>query len=95
VDRFEWDPPFDPGALIIPSDVVAAVPAELARGENVMPLALRGGVLTVAVDRPADFELIDKLRFVLGACGLRVEAVAAPAGAIRAAVERYYGGAAA
>jgi hypothetical protein len=71
--------------------VVAAVPAALAREENIMPVALADGILTIAVDRPADFALIDKLRFVLGQCGLRIAPVAAPAEAIRAAVARYYG----
>jgi hypothetical protein len=41
------------------------VPAALARAENVMPLAMSDGVLTVAVDRPFDFDLIEKLQFIL------------------------------
>ena len=81
----------DPDFRAIPAHVVESVPAALAREENVMPLARRDGVLTVAVDRPFDFDLIEKLQFILGTCGRSVETVAAPADAIRAAVARYYG----
>jgi type IV pilus assembly protein PilB len=81
----------DPGARSVPAHVVEAVPAALARAENVMPLAMSDGVLTVAVDRPFDFDLIEKLQFILDTCGRSIEPVAAPAEAIRAAVARYYG----
>jgi hypothetical protein len=66
------------------------VPAALAREESIMPLAMSGDVLTVAVERPCDFDLIEKLQFILGTCGRRIEPVAAPADAIRAAIARYY-----
>jgi Type II secretion system (T2SS), protein E, N-terminal domain len=78
----------DPSLMAIPSYAVAAMPAAMAREENVIPVALAGRVLTVAVEDPMDFELIDKLRFV---CNLQVELVAASANAIRCAVARYYG----
>lgn len=77
--------------MAIPGYAVAAMPAALAREENVMPVALAGRVLTVAVEDPMDFELVDKLRFI---CNLQVELVAAHANAIRCAVARYYGEAA-
>jgi type IV pilus assembly protein PilB len=91
VDRFRWDPMPDPDFRAIPAHVVGAVPAALAREENVMPLAMSDGVLTVAVESPFDFDLIEKLQFILGTCGRSIEPVAAPADAIRAAVARYYG----
>jgi type IV pilus assembly protein PilB len=93
VNRFEWVPPVDPSAQHIPAHVVDMVPAALARENDVMPVALAGGVLTVAVARPADLELLEKLRFVLGVCDGQIEFVGARADAIRAAVARYYGGA--
>ena len=52
-----------------------------------MPVALAGRVLTVAVERPLDFELFDKLRFL---CNLEIEPVVASATAIRCAVARHY-----
>jgi hypothetical protein len=74
--------------MAIPSYAIAATPAALAREENVIPVALAGRVVTVAVEGPMDFELIDKLRFI---CNLQVEPVAASTNAIRCAVARYYG----
>jgi type IV pilus assembly protein PilB len=88
LDGHRW---VDPSLMAIPGYAVAAMPAALAREENVMPVALAGRVLTVAVEDPMDFELVDKLRFI---CNLQVELVAAHANAIRCAVARYYGEAA-
>jgi hypothetical protein len=66
VKRFRWDPIPDPDLTAIPAHVIDCVPAALAREENVMPLAMSSdGVLTVAVDRPFDYDLIDKLQFIL------------------------------
>jgi hypothetical protein len=93
VNPFEWDPPVDPSALHIPAHVVEMVPAALARENDVMPVALADGVLTLAVARPGDLDLIEKLQFILGVCDPRIEFVGAPASAIRAAVARYYGAA--
>jgi Type II secretion system (T2SS), protein E, N-terminal domain len=45
----------------------------------------------VAVESLCDFDLIEKLQFMLGTCGRSIEPVAAPADTIRAAVARYYG----
>jgi len=78
----------NPSVMAIPSDAVAAMPAALARDENVMPVALAGRVLTVAVEDTLDFELIDKLRFI---SNLQIDLVVASANAIRCAVARYYG----
>jgi type IV pilus assembly protein PilB len=78
----------DPSVMAIATCAVAAVPATLARDENVMPMALAGRVLTVAITDPLDFELIDKLRFF---CNLEIEIVLASPCAIRCAVARQYG----
>jgi Type II secretion system (T2SS), protein E, N-terminal domain len=83
--RHRW---VDPSVVAIASYAVTAMPAAVAREENVMPVALAGGVLTVAVDRPMDFELVDKLRFI---CNLKIELVMASPTAIRCAVARHYG----
>jgi type IV pilus assembly protein PilB len=74
--------------MAISSYAVTAMPATVAHEENVMPVALADGVLTVAVDRPMDFELVDKLRFI---CNLKIELVMASPTAIRCAVARHYG----
>jgi type IV pilus assembly protein PilB len=78
----------DPSVVAITSYALAAMPAALAREENVMPVALAGRVLTVAVEDPLNFELVDKLRFI---CNLKIETVVASATAIRCTVARHYG----
>lgn len=52
-----------------------------------MPVALARRVLTVAVEDPLDFDLIDELRFI---CNLQIDVVVATANAIRCAVARHY-----
>jgi len=74
--------------MAIPPAAVGAMPANVARHENVMPVNLEGGTLTVAVEDLENFRLLDRLRFV---CNCRIKAVGATAIAIRCAVTRYYG----
>jgi type IV pilus assembly protein PilB len=81
-------PFIDPCVLVIPCAAVASLPAALARGDNVAPISLCGGTLTVAVEDPLDFELIDKLRYH---CAMPIEVVAADASRIKAAVHWFYG----
>src|SRR4051812_22717284 len=72
----------------IPPDVIARIPAELAREQGLLPLMVRDGKLIVAVDDPLKRILVDQLRFMLGidvACAL-----ASPA-ALKRAFARYYG----
>jgi hypothetical protein len=57
-EEFEF-PWIDPNDMIIPPEVVACVPGELARDENVMPLDSSEDVVTVALEDPLKFELID------------------------------------
>jgi type IV pilus assembly protein PilB len=78
----------DPSVMVIPRAAVESIPAELARGENVAPISLAGGTLTVAVENPLDFELLDKLRYH---CGMPIAVVAADADRIRAVVGWHYG----
>ncbi len=63
-------------------------PGRTARGDNVAPISLCGGTLTVAVEDPLDFELIDKLRYH---CAMPIDVVAADADRIRAVVRWIYG----
>ncbi len=70
--------------------VLDSVPRELALEHGFLPVVLRGERLVIAVGDPLQRLLADQLSFALGReldC-----AVAAP-GALRAAIERYYGGA--
>ena len=75
----------------ISADVLERVPAELARDQGLLPLTLRDGRLVVAIDDPVKRILADQLSFTTG--GDVVCALAAP-GALRRALDRYYGAAA-
>lgn len=77
-------PPFapDPAAL-------KKVQPGLARSKGVLPLALKGRKLTVAIGDPLETDVIDDLRFQ---SGCHVEAVVAPPSAVARAVRDVYGG---
>jgi type IV pilus assembly protein PilB len=73
----------------IPAEILAAVPAELARELQVVPVSRKGAALIVAIDDPARSGALDQLRFRAG-----VEAsvaLATPEG-LRRALAEYYGG---
>jgi hypothetical protein len=53
----------DPGAI---EAACKMVPVEQAQRHNVLPLAVDGGSLTVAMSDPTDLALIDELRFRTG-----------------------------
>ena len=61
----------------------------LARAKGVLPLALKGRQLTVAMANPLDTEVIDELRF---RSGCHVEVVVAPPSAVAQRVRDVYGG---
>jgi hypothetical protein len=78
----------DPSVMVISRAAVECLPAELARRDNVAPIALVGGTLTVAMEHPLDCELIDKLRYH---CAMPIEVVAADADRIKSVVRWIYG----
>ncbi|MFC1453270.1 type II secretion system ATPase GspE [Verrucomicrobiota bacterium] len=71
----------------IPADVREAVPSEVARRYNVMPVYKTDNTLAVALSDPLDVDAVDSLRYVLKN---HVEAVVAPRGEIKVALDRYY-----
>ncbi len=81
-------PIIDPGAVAVPPEGLAAVPHALARKHQLVPVALDGALLTVAMADPTDTAALDELRFLTGLDVLA--AVAAPT-AVRDAVTRLYG----
>jgi hypothetical protein len=66
----------------------AAVPEELARRHQVLPLASAGGRLTLAVADPTDLMAVDDVSL---AARMPVDCVVAPAGQIREAIGVVYG----
>jgi type IV pilus assembly protein PilB len=75
------------GAVQIPADVLSRVPSDLAVSRQVLPLAVEGSSLKVAVADPLDLSTQDDLRMLTG---LAVRPVLAPLSEIRRATERFY-----
>ncbi len=67
---------------------LARIDAATARAQGVLPLSLKGRLLTVAVADPLETELIDDLSF---RSGCHVEAVVATLSALAQAVSTHYG----
>ncbi|MBN2216865.1 MAG: Flp pilus assembly complex ATPase component TadA [Pirellulales bacterium] len=74
--------------VVIPPSVVELVPESVARENAILPLAENDGELTVIVSDPNDFEVFEKLRFILNKT---IEIALAPREHILEAVNRYYG----
>ncbi|MBN1909894.1 MAG: type II/IV secretion system protein, partial [Pirellulales bacterium] len=74
--------------VVIPPSIVELVPESVARENAILPLAESDGELTVIVSDPEDFEIIEKLRFILNC---QIEIALAPRENILEAVNRYYG----
>lgn len=72
----------------IPAEVLATVPADIARAYHILPLSLKGDILVLAACEPPGPQLLDELRFTLGR---PFEIMLAPEGRVRTAVERLYG----
>ena len=76
------------GEVAIPPSVVELVPESVARENVILPLAEEDGELTVIVSDPLDFEIFDKLRFILNR---QIEIALAPRESILEAINRHYG----
>ncbi len=73
---------------VVAPDVLARVPAETARGKNILPLSMKGNVLSVAVSDPfAEFDVVDALKIQTGC---EIAMVLASEKEIRKAVLRLY-----
>lgn len=73
--------------LEIAAEVLALVPAEIAREKRLLPLSLDGGVLQVVMATQPSPEMVDNLRFLLNH---PIEVVLARREAITGAMRRYY-----
>src|SRR5689334_10468558 len=72
----------------IPKAVIELVPESVARENVVLPLALEGNVLKVITSDPTDYDVIQKLTFILNK---DVQPVLADHEQIREAINRHYG----
>ena len=73
----------------VDSELFEAVPEEVAKRFNVVPVSYDGYMLTVALADPLNFEILDTLPHVLGR---EVNPVCAAASAITQIIQRAYGG---
>ncbi len=72
----------------IPRTVIELVPESVARENYVIPLEVEDDVIKVAVSNAMDYEVLDKLRFVLNR---EVKVAVSSKEAIQAAINRHYG----
>jgi type IV pilus assembly protein PilB len=72
----------------IDNEVIRLVPREVAEKHQVIPVNRAGASLIVAMADPSNIFAIDDLKFLTG---YNIEVVVASDGAIRDAIERYYG----
>ncbi len=70
------------------SDVIAKVPAPIARKHKIIPLELKDGVLTVALSDPLDFLGLDNLERMIGC---KIKAVLASEREVNQYLNRFYG----
>jgi type IV pilus assembly protein PilB len=78
----------DLATLEIPKAVTELVPESVARENIVLPLALEGNTMKIAMNDPTNIEVLDKLRFVLNR---DIQPVLAPQEQIQEAINRNYG----
>ncbi len=69
-------------------EIVRLLPEECCRRYTAIPIDRAGHVLVIAIAAPANVFALDDIKFMTG---FNVEAVAAPAQAISAALDRHYG----
>ena len=72
----------------IPPEVIAAIPADIARRYRVVPVMKSGTTLTVALGDPTDIDTLDSLRYILK---MDVEGVIAPKRQINDSINHNYG----
>ena len=74
--------------LTIPQSVVEMVPESVARENRVIPLAQEGNVLKIITSEPDNYDVIQKLQFILNK---DIQPVLADREQIVAAINRHYG----
>jgi hypothetical protein len=88
LSRHKGVPQARPGDLhSIPPEVIALVPAEIAKKHQVLPIRLDKKRLSVAMADPSDLETIDKLSFMTG---MYINPLVIPELMLIMALERYY-----
>jgi hypothetical protein len=81
-------PFLDLASVTIPPSIIELLPESVARENVVLPVAVAGRALTVAVSNPLDMDLLQKLEFILNR---PICPVLAPHDQIIEAINHYYG----
>jgi type IV pilus assembly protein PilB len=74
--------------MTIPPSIIEMVPESVARENVIVPLTEENGLLQIVVSDPSDYELIEKLKFILNK---EVQAVLAPKEQIVETINSHYG----
>src|SRR5262249_40335614 len=78
----------DLDALTVADRTLATVPGGMARKHQILPIALSGATLTLALADPTNVSALDDVTFLTG---YKVESVVASEAGLETAIERYYG----
>jgi type II secretory ATPase GspE/PulE/Tfp pilus assembly ATPase PilB-like protein len=81
---------FDPGRDAVEPAALEAVPIELARRYNLLPVRLKDQTLTAAVADPLDVEALDQLERLAGKCNCNVELLLAAPDSLERLRENHY-----
>jgi type IV pilus assembly protein PilB len=81
-------PYFDCSDVQVPADVLAIIPADMARRCSALPLGLENHRLVVAMAEPQNLQMIDELQFKVG---MDIDPRLAFRGELEAAMARHYG----
>lgn len=74
--------------MTIPPTIIEMVPESVARENVIIPLSEESGLLQIVVSDPSDYEIIEKLKFILNK---EIIPVLAPRDQIVEAINRHYG----
>jgi len=77
----------NPMAVSIPEHVINAVPKNIAKKHNIIPVTKQDDLLIVAISDPLDISTLEDLRFTLN---INVEGVLATKNNIEHAIKKYY-----
>ncbi len=73
----------------IPADVIRLVSGQMAVTYQIVPVAIEGNILSVAMSNPTDLQVIDDLRVLLG---YEIKPIQSSETAIKKALEKHYAG---
>ena len=86
-EKFDFDA-VDLDQVVAQAEAIEAVPRNIARQHNILPLIKTDDALTVAMSDPLDLYAMDNLRFILNT---EIRCVLATPEQVADAIERYYG----